>query len=193
MKNMSARLQFKEFQIALLELRAANMDPDSIHIPGHVRRSGWTVPYLERERTRIKREKKWLLRRTGYLKRQHYIELVKEGEERLYRLTAKGKYEILRLEFALHMQSERHKKWDGNFYLIVWDIPEMMKKYRDFFRKLLKRNGFTMLQQSVWMTRVNPRPAIKSLLEYLGLEKYFEIIKISCKECSPRVRRKVRS
>lgn len=189
---MSTPLELKEFQIALLELQALKLDADSIHIPGYVRRGGWIDPYLERERTRRKRKKKWLSRRIDYLKRQHYIESVKAGEERLYRLTAKGKYEILRLQFALHMQAERRKKWDGNFYLIVWDIPEMMKKYRDFFRKLLKRNGFTMLQQSVWMTRVNPRPAIKPLLEYLSLEKYFEIIKISCKECSPRVRRKVR-
>lgn len=191
-QNMTYRLQLKEFQIALLELKEASIDPDSIHIPGHLRRSGWAPVYVESERKRKKRKKEWLMRRIEYLRRQHYIELVKEKEERLYRLTAKGKYEILRLQFVFQMRAAQEKPWDRNFYLVVFDIPESMKKYRDFFRVLLKNNGFRMLQRSVWMARYNPRPAIDELLKYLELEKYFELMKISCVDCSGRLQRKIR-
>ena len=189
---MSTKVKFKEFQILLLEISAANMDPDQVHIPGYIRRSGWTVPYIETARKRQKLEQKKLYQRIAYLKRKHYLELQKEGEERLWKLTAKAKYEILRLQFALHMIAQKKKKWSGNFYIIVFDIPESKRVYRDFFRKLLKQHNFRMLQLSVWMTRYDPRPAITQLLRYLELESYFEIMEIPCNNCSKRVQRKVR-
>ncbi|MBI2551805.1 CRISPR-associated endonuclease Cas2 [Candidatus Uhrbacteria bacterium] len=192
---MSVRLELKEFQIALLELKAQNLKEGSIHVPSHVR---WSLAgfgptaYIEKERRRRKREYERLLRRIAYLKRWHYLERIKEGEERLYRLTAKGEYEILRLEFALHMQEQRKKKWDDNFYLIVFDVPEDKKQYRNVLRNLLKNNGFRMLQRSVWMTRYNPQPALGALLRYLGLQKYFELMKVACNDCSLNLRRKIR-
>ena len=191
---MSLRLELKEFQIALLELKAANMDPDSVHIPGYVRRGQSRLGiggYREQERRRIIRDREWLLKRLEYLKRQHYIELVKEEEKQFYQLTAKGQYEILRLQFVSHMWAQRSKKWNGNFYLAIFDVPETKRLYRDFFRKLLKRNGFVQLQRSVWMSRYNPYPDIELLLKYLDLEKYFEIMEIHCSKCSKRVAKKV--
>lgn len=192
---MSARLEFKAFQIALLELSAANKDPESVHIPGYVRHGmggDWSGAYAERKRAQQRREHALLLRRIAYLKRQHYLEQVREEEEHLYRLTSKAKFEILRLQFAIHMREQRKRPRDGFFYIIIFDIPEHMKKYRDFFRRILKDNGCRFLQFSIWMTGSNPQPAIKQLLEYLGLEKYFEIIRIPCRECSPRLQRCVK-
>lgn len=192
---MSARLKLQKFQIALLELYATTKDFETVHVPAHVRRSLAGMgpsPYIERTRKQQKWERNKFYRRIDYLKRQHYLEKVKEGEEILYRLTSKAKYEILRLQFTLHMRAQKMKAWDKHFYLIVFDVPEEKKKYRDFFRKLLKRNGFKMLQLSVWMTRYDPRPVIDELLKYLGLEKYFELMKISCVECSVKLQRQIR-
>lgn len=189
---MSFQLELKEFQIALLELQALKMNPDSIHIPGYVRRGGWAGVYAERERRRLIKNRQYLLRRLAYLRAQHYVERVKEHEKTLYRLTAKGEYELLRLQFALHMHAQRKKSWNGKYYMVVFDIPEEMRKYRDFFRKLLKKNGFQMLQLSVWMIRYNPRPALDALLKYLKLTPYFEVIEIDCGVCSVRLRKKIR-
>lgn len=189
---MNVQLRLKEYEILLLEISAKNIDLDSIHVPGYIRRSGWTAPYLESARKRKKWEQRRLYRRIAYLKRKHYLELQQENEKRLWKLTAKAKYEILRLRFALHMFAQRKKKWTGNFYIIVFDIPESKRMFRDFFRKLLKQHGFQMLQLSVWMTRYDPRPVIANLLEYLELEPYFEIMEIPCNNCSRRLRHKIR-
>ena len=192
---MSVRVKLKQFQILLLELYAINQDSDTVYVPSHIR---WSLggmgptPYIESQRKRQKWERKRLHQRIDYLKRQHYIERIKEGEKRLYRLTSKAKFEILRLQFALHMRTQKGKKWDRHFYLVAFDIPEEKKKYRDFFRKLLKNNGFQMLQLSVWMARYNPQPAINELLKYLELQKYFELMKISCEHCSVKLQRKIR-
>ena len=192
---MNARLQLKQFQIMLLELYAENKDFDSVHVPSHIRwsRGGrGAIPYIENQRKRQQWERKQLYRRIAYLKRQHYLERVKEGEEILYKLTTKAKYEILRLNFILHMRAQRKQKWDGKFYLVVFDVPEEKKRYRDLFRRLLHAGNFKMLQLSAWMTRHNPRPAIDELLKYLKLEKYFEIMVIPCGNCSTRLQKKIR-
>ena len=192
---MSTRLRLKQFQIVLLELYAESKDFDAVHVPSQIR---WSLggmgptPYIENQRKRQKWERKRLYQRIAYLKRQHYVERVREGEEILLKLTAKAKYEILRLQFALHIREQRAKSWNKRFYMVVFDVPEDMKRYRDVFRRLLSANGFQMLQLSVWMSRYNPRPVIDKLLQYLNLEKYFEILEMSCTDCSSRLNKKIR-
>lgn len=122
-----------------------------------------------------------------YLERYAYIERVREGNTRLYRLTIKGAYEILRLRFVEHMIGERKKKWDGVWRIMIFDIPEEKRKYRDFMRRLLKDNGFEMWQFSVWVTKYNPEPALRDLLKYLCLHKYYSIIEADCRKCSPHL------
>ena len=48
--------------------------------------------------------------------------------------------------------------------LLIYDVPEAMKKERDWFRRQLKSFGFVMIQKSVW---VGPSPLPKEFLDYL--------------------------
>ena len=48
--------------------------------------------------------------------------------------------------------------------LLIYDIPEMMKKERDWFRRHLIKFGYVMIQRSVW---VGPSPLPKDFLDYL--------------------------
>lgn len=48
--------------------------------------------------------------------------------------------------------------------LLIYDIPEAMKKERDWFRRHLIKFGYLMVQRSVW---VGPSPLPKEFLEYL--------------------------
>lgn len=194
MNDTSTRPKLKQYQITLLELYALNKDFDVPYRPDHIKRRLGGLDqgaHIAHQHARKKQRRTALWRRIDYLKKHHYLEVERESEEHLVRLTSKAKFEILKLQFAIHMQEQRKKPWDGNFYLSVFDVPEHMKNYRDLFRRLLRNNGFRFLQLSVWMTRYNPHPAIDELLTYLGLEKHFEIMKISCKECSPRLQWKI--
>lgn len=70
--------------------------------------------------------------------------------------------------------------------LLIYDIPEAMKKERDWFRRQLVTFGFVMIQKSVW---VGPSPLPRNFLDYLKeikigdnfetfkLEKSYEIKK----------------
>jgi DNA-binding transcriptional regulator PaaX len=52
--------------------------------------------------------------------------------------------------------------------LLIYDIPEAMKKERDWFRRQLISFNFIMIQKSVW---VGPSPLPKDFLEYLRVIK----------------------
>jgi len=47
---------------------------------------------------------------------------------------------------------------------VVYDIPEAMKKERDWFRRQLKNFDFIMIQRSVW---VGPSPLPREFLDYV--------------------------
>jgi DNA-binding transcriptional regulator PaaX len=74
---------------------------------------------------------------------------------------------------------ESFKKDTPKNLLLIYDIPEAMKKERDWFRRQLKTFNFIMIQKSVW---VGPSPLPKDFLDYLkriGLEKQFKTFKLA--------------
>ncbi|MCC7160660.1 hypothetical protein IT399_02995 [Candidatus Nomurabacteria bacterium] len=60
--------------------------------------------------------------------------------------------------------SSSFKKDAPKNLLLIYDIPEGMKKERDWFRRQLKNFDFIMIQKSVW---VGPSPLPKDFLDYL--------------------------
>jgi DNA-binding transcriptional regulator PaaX len=56
------------------------------------------------------------------------------------------------------------KKDSPKNLIIIYDIPENLKKERDWFRRHLVKFEYTMIQKSVW---VGPSPLPKDFLDYL--------------------------
>ena len=56
------------------------------------------------------------------------------------------------------------QKWDNAWRIVIFDIPEKKRPYRDYLRKILKRVGFKEMQRSIW---VNPYPVPSFLGEIL--------------------------
>ncbi|MEK7161155.1 MAG: CRISPR-associated endonuclease Cas2, partial [Patescibacteria group bacterium] len=68
--------------------------------------------------------------------------------------------------------------WDGQWRMVIFDIPEDFREKRDLLRSLLKRNQFIKLQASVF---ISPYALNREAIEYLnisGLKRYIRIIKI---------------
>lgn len=47
------------------------------------------------------------------------------------------------------------RKWDGNWHLVSYDIPEKRKRDRDILRENLKRLGFGEMHASLWISPFN--------------------------------------
>jgi len=58
-----------------------------------------------------------------------------------------------------------NQKWNGWWYVLMFDVPEKDRAYRDELRKFLKRERLGCLQRSVWVTPRDIRP------EYADLDR----------------------
>lgn len=74
------------------------------------------------------------------------------------------------------LKIKKPKKWDGNWRIVIFDIPEPLKKVRDSLRFHLKNLGFYELQKSVF---INPFPCIEEIdqiVKFYNVRKHVRII-----------------
>ncbi len=107
--------------------------------------------------------KKLYQQKISKLKRQGYLRETENGWE----LTPKGRIEIIKIIFWKKLQA---KKWDGRWRMIIFDIPEMSRRDRDFLRRELKWIGFIELQKSVWIFPYDMERELLALLKLWKLE-----------------------
>lgn len=82
--------------------------------------------------------------RSGFVKKDYnnILVLAKKGEE-------ESLFSFIEAELSLFKQE--NQKWDGGWRIILFDIPENKRKYRDYLRKVIKNVGFYKLQKSIWV------------------------------------------
>ncbi len=111
------------------------------------------------------------------LKRGGYVIIKKTGKNQsFFHLTPKGKLRILKY---LHLEKLQIKKWDKQWRVIIFDIPERMKKWRGYLRKELKNLGFEPLQESVYITPYPVTGDLDEMLKEWNLRKYFRYLTVS--------------
>ncbi len=107
-------------------------------------------------------EKEWEAERA--LKRLHSSgHIKKKKQDKKIYLTDKGCLEILK-----HQIKNTNKKWDGKWRIVIFDISEKKKNYRNFLRYILGQLGFKELQRSVW---VFPYSIKEKLIKILKVQK----------------------
>lgn len=76
------------------------------------------------------------------------------------RLTEQGRK---RLPDYHHPEAFWNTRWNGIWYMLIFDVPEKERHYRDTLRGFLKRLRMGCLQKSVWVTPRDIRPAYDDL------------------------------
>lgn len=87
----------------------------------------------------------------GKLAAKGFINFEKKGGSTFMRITEQGKQELLRRAVHEQMADRRHRKWDGKWRMIIFDIKEYKKGIREKVRRELVGLGFSRLQDSVWV------------------------------------------
>jgi len=85
-------------------------------------------------------------------------------------LTKKGKLRALTYNFQKMKVEERD--WDEKWRIVIFDIPEKMKRGRDAIREKLKALGFYELQKSVFVYPYECQNEIEFIIEFFDLKKY---------------------
>ena len=73
---------------------------------------------------------------------------------------------------ATHPERFWDVKWDGTWYVLVFDVPERQRGYRHALRGFLKRMHMGCLQRSVWVSPRDIRPAYDDLDEAAAARDY---------------------
>ncbi len=73
------------------------------------------------------------------------------------------------LEGYFHPEKWWKRKWNGIWYLLVYDVPEVDRSYRNALRQFLKKQRMGCFQKSVWITPYDIRPQYADLEEAASL------------------------
>lgn len=149
----------------LLRLAAlGTMTATAIIAPNGVQLLDKPIQKLLNELDRDARNRE-LTRALTYLKSQH---LIHENYAHGITLTPKGQHRLKQVPYET-LQISKPLKWDGQWRIIFYDIPEDKKTQRDAFTRKIRSIGFKMLQRSVF---IYPHPCKE---EVLCVADYFDI------------------
>lgn len=90
-------------------------------------------------------------------------------------LTDNGKRRALAYNIE-SMQIVRPEQWDYKWRLVIFDIPERIKKVRESMRYHLRMLGFQELQRSVFVYPFDGRDQIDYLVEFYDIRKHVRTI-----------------
>jgi phenylacetic acid degradation operon negative regulatory protein len=93
----------------------------------------------------------------------------KGGRQPVLRITGAGTH---RLPDAFRPQRWWDRRWNGIWYVLVYDVPEVERSYRGALREFLKRKRMGCLQGSVWVCPHDIRADYSDLNEAAALSDY---------------------
>ncbi|MEK7601585.1 MAG: hypothetical protein AAB480_03595 [Patescibacteria group bacterium] len=92
------------------------------------------------------RNRKWIRRRLHALHEQKYVSV---RDER-YSLSEIGE-RVMRENRLWTLSIQKPSTWDGEWHLVVFDIPQQKSRVRIPFVRQLQNLGFAYYQRSVWL------------------------------------------
>lgn len=99
----------------------------------------------------------------------------KKGD--IYRLTSQGEKEAFFSKTKIYQcNQDTHEEWDGKWRIILFDIPEKKRRYRDELRAMIKAVGFKEFQKSIWVYPYKVPQFLKEILFEEGIKQYTRLI-----------------
>jgi len=111
------------------------------------------------------------------LRRYRYIRHVKKDNRNTYFLTPKGETRLHNILIE-DIEIKKHRKWDGKWRLVMYDLPIRFKKARNAFRWKLKDLGFFQFQKSAWIYPYPCEGEVMFVAEFWGVKKHIEILEV---------------
>lgn len=122
------------------------------------------------------------------LYRQGIVEIQKENNKNVVKISKKGKVEMLRFDLD-KLNIKKLNKWDGKWRLVIFDISNNFRKARDIVRDKLKSMGFYTFQESVFIYPYPCEKEIQYLREVLEIPHSIKLIRADRIENDEELRR----
>ncbi|MBI4652999.1 hypothetical protein HY750_01990 [Candidatus Kuenenbacteria bacterium] len=104
------------------------------------------------------------------LQKQGCLEIKNQNHQIYICLTEKGKKIAGWLQINA-LKIKKPKKWDKKWRIVIFDISQLKKTFREAFRGKLKELGFIQLQKSVWIYPFDCQGEIELLRDFFGLNQ----------------------
>ncbi|MEK7069956.1 MAG: CRISPR-associated endonuclease Cas2 [Patescibacteria group bacterium] len=99
----------------------------------------------------------------------------KDGSVKIV-LTKEGQNKALRFKLD-EMEIKKPAKWDGEWRIVIFDIPEKFKKAREALRMKLKELGFLELQKSVFVLPYECEDEINFIMEVFLIRSFVRFVR----------------
>lgn len=93
-------------------------------------------------------------------------------------LTKDGEKKAIRFKLD-DIKIKKPKKWDKQWRIVIFDIPNRFKKAREAMRKKLKELGFVKLQESVFVFPYECENEINFIVEVFQIRPFIRFIRAS--------------
>lgn len=103
------------------------------------------------------------------LKRKNLITVESRNGSSYINLSSRGEFVARHYSIFQAEKIAGKAAWDGNWFIVFFDVDVGRKNIRDALRFLLKRLGFVQLQKSVWVIPFDCRPEVEELKVFFGL------------------------
>ena len=122
-------------------------------------------------------ERQRMIRALNRLKESKLISIVnKEGRETI-ELTRDGEKKIRELDLE-NLEIPKKLKWDGDWHMVAFDIPEKRKKARTAFQLELRFLGFVEYQKSLYVYPFECQDEIDYVSEIYDVRRYVRYFKV---------------
>ncbi|PIU24617.1 CRISPR-associated endonuclease Cas2 [Candidatus Berkelbacteria bacterium CG08_land_8_20_14_0_20_39_8] len=90
-------------------------------------------------------------------------------------ITKKGFSRVNQVDFS-EVKILRNKKWDGDWWVVIYDLPRKYNPDKNRLRKILVRSGFVKVQESVYVYPFKCVDEVDRILDHSGISHYVLIM-----------------
>ncbi len=111
----------------------------------------------------------------SYLQKNRLVSVTEKDGQQVVTLSEDGKKRMLSYNLD-QMTIKEPKAWDGDWRIVIFDIPEQKKLGREAFRSKLKQLGFFQLQKSCFIYPFDCKSEIDFISEMYEVSPYVNFI-----------------
>ncbi len=131
----------------------------------------------KKSQTGIQKDRKRRL--AVFVSKMKHDGLIKKSENNKFTISSKGIDKLNKLKHSLPTKFYKQKTEQNSSIIISFDVPERLRRKRNWLREVIRNLGFKMVHQSVWVGKGKiPIDFIKDL-ENLKILEFVEIFEIS--------------
>ncbi|MSU45238.1 MAG: CRISPR-associated endonuclease Cas2 [Candidatus Zambryskibacteria bacterium] len=82
------------------------------------------------------------------------------------------------MAYDLEKMTISKTKWDKRWRIVMFDVPEKLKKVRETLRYQLKRLGFLELQRSVFIFPFECSKELEYVIEFYNIKKFVRFAEV---------------